>query len=138
MTQRRCARESALEVFYRLDIGSESTEKSLKEIEERTNFTLQGEKYFERLINETFINLDAIDKTIKQYLKHWSFSRLAGVDRAILRVACSELLFFPDIPPKVIINEALEIAKKYGSADSARFVNGVLDAIYKNRTAEKK
>jgi N utilization substance protein B len=138
MTQRRGARESALEVFYRFDIGSENTEKTIKEIEDRINFSPQGKMYFQRLVSETSKNLETIDKTIKQYLKHWSFARLAGVDRAILRIACCELLFFSDIPPKVIINEALEIAKKYGSEESARFVNGMLDAIYKNKAIEKK
>jgi len=138
MTQRRCARESALEVFYRFDMGNENTEKTIKEIEEKIKFTPQGQKFFQRLVNETLNNLDAIDKTIIQFLEHWSFARLAGVDRAILRVACCELLYFPDIPPKVIINEALEIAKKYGTAESSRFVNGILDAIYKHKDIKSK
>jgi N utilization substance protein B len=133
MTQRRCARESAVEVFYRLDIGSEDTAKTVEEISNKINFSEAGQIFFKRLVEETSQNLAEIDKTIKQHLKHWSFSRLSGVDRAILRVACCELLYFSDVPPKVIINEALEIAKKYGAAESARFVNGILDAIYKKK-----
>jgi N utilization substance protein B len=138
MTQRRCARESALEVFYRFDMGNENTEKTIKEIKEKIKFTPQGQKFFQCLVSETLNNLDVIDKTIIQFLEHWSFARLAGVDRAILRVACCELLYFPDIPPKVVINEALEIAKKYGAAESASFVNGILDAIYKHRNIKSK
>lgn len=131
MTERRHARESALEVLYRLDIGSESITKATKEILQQRKFSPQGVEFFQRLVDETFNNLQEIDKTIEVTLKHWSFSRLAGVDRAILRVACCELLYLADVPPKVVINEALEIAKKYSSGESARFVNGVLDAIYK-------
>jgi N utilization substance protein B len=133
MTQRRCARESALEVLYRFDIGNEAIDKSIVEILKKIKFSPQGEKFFLKLVEETNKNLNLIDETIKQTLEHWTFSRLSSVDRAILRVACCELLFFIDIPPKVVINEALEIAKKYGSAESARFVNGVLDAIYKKK-----
>ncbi len=138
MTQRRCVRESALEVLYRYDIGNENIEKTIEEIEEKIKFTPKGQKFFQRLVSETLNNLDIIDKTIIQFLEHWSFARLAGVDRAILRVACCELLYFPDIPPKVIINEALEIAKKYGAAESASFVNGILDAIYKHKDIKSK
>lgn len=94
-------------------------------------------KFFQRLVDITFSNLAEIDKTIGLTLKHWSFSRLTGVDRAILRIACCELLYLTDIPPKVVINEALEIAKKYGTAESSRFVNGVLDAIYKAKRDKK-
>jgi len=133
MTQRRSARESALEVLYRFDIGSDDITKTTAEVIRKRKFSPLGKIFFERLINETIKNLPTIDKTIKQTLKHWSLARLTAVDRAIIRVACCELLYFPDTPPKVIINEALEIAKRYSTAESARFVNGVLDAIYKKK-----
>lgn len=132
MTQRRRARECALEVLYRLDIGNEDVNKTTDEIFSKRKFSAQGKKFFLELVDKTFNNLPTIDKTIKQTLKHWSLTRLSSVDRAILRVACSELLYFPDIPPNVVINEALEIAKRYSTAESSRFINGVLDAIYKS------
>ena len=133
MTQRRCARECALEVFYRLDIGNEPVEKTVSEILEKKKFSPQGRKFFLQLVEDTNKNLADIDKAIKLTLKHWTFSRLSSVDRAILRVASCELLYYADVPPKVVINEAIEITKKYSSADAAGFVNGVLDAVYKRK-----
>jgi N utilization substance protein B len=133
MTQRRCARECALEVFYRLNIGEEPVEKTIKEILAKTNFSAEGEKFFMQLVENTNKNLAEIDKAITITLKHWSFERLSSIDRAILRIATGELLYFTDVPPKVVINEALEIAKKFSGSESAHFINGVLDAIYKKK-----
>lgn len=132
MTQRRCARECALEVLYRFDIGNEDVNKTTNEIFSKRKFSAQGKKFFLELVDKTFNNLPTIDRIIKQTLKHWSLTRLSSVDRAILRVASCELIYFPDIPPNVVINEALEIAKRYSTAESSRFINGVLDAIYKS------
>jgi N utilization substance protein B len=137
MTQRRSARESALEVLYRFDLGSEDIKKSCAEVLRKRKFTPSGKDFFERLIETAITNLPTIDKIIKQTLTHWSLARLTGVDRAILRIACCELIYLPDIPPKVVINEALEIAKRYSTAESASFVNGVLDAIYQHKRENK-
>ncbi|MBS4016568.1 MAG: transcription antitermination factor NusB [Candidatus Latescibacteria bacterium] len=133
MTQRRCARECALEVLYRLDIGGEPVAKTVKEIIDKTNFTPEGRDFFKQLVESTNKHLLDIDNTIKMTLKHWSLERLSSVDRAILRVATGELLYATEVPPKVVINEALEIAKKFSGSESAHFINGVLDSIYKKR-----
>lgn len=137
MTQRRHARECAMEVLYRFDIGKEAATKTMSEILAGKKFSKQGAEFFRRLVDTTFSNLSEIDKTIERTLQHWSLARLAGIDRAIIRIACAELLYFTDIPPKVVINEALEIAKKFGAEDSPRFINGVLDAIYKKAANSK-
>jgi N utilization substance protein B len=71
------------------------------------------------------------DQLITQYAEHWDLDRMAVVDRNILRLAVHELLWQPDVPPKVAINEAIELAKKFGTADSSRFINGLLDRILK-------
>lgn len=133
MTQRRCARECALEVFYRLDIGNEPIDKTVGEVLAKTNFSPDGRIFFLQLVENTNKNLTDIDDAITKTLKHWSFSRLCSIDRAILRVAAYELLYSTDVPPKVVINEALEIAKKYSSGESVHFINGVLDSIYKKK-----
>lgn len=139
MTQRRRAREGAFEVLYRYDIGNEDIKKASNEVLTTHKFSPAVKEFFLKLVNETYRNLANIDKTIEANLQHWSLSRLVSVDRAILRIACAELLYFDDIPPKVTINEALEIAKKFGGEDSPRFINGVLDAIYKKtKKVEKK
>ncbi|MEO0091460.1 MAG: transcription antitermination factor NusB [candidate division WOR-3 bacterium] len=137
MTQRRRARESAVEVLYRYDIVNEPIEKTTEEIKNRKQFSPQGYGYFQNLVKTTIQNLSTIDEIIKKHLKRWSFSRLALIDRAILRVASGELIYFPEVPYKVVINEAIEIAKKYGTDDSARFINGILDAIYKHNIQKK-
>lgn len=137
MTQRRKARECAMEVLFRLDIGKEAVAKTVPEILAQRKFSKQGADFFQRLVNTTVNNLQEIDKAIGQTLEHWSLSRLAGIDRAIMRIAVCELLYLTDVPPKVVINEAVEIAKKFGAEDSPRFINGVLDAIYKRAANNK-
>ncbi len=83
------------------------------------------------LIEGVIKNLKEIDSLVKKYVKNWEIERIAYIDRNILRIACFELIYLEDIPPKVSINEAIELAKRYGDIDSPRFVNGILDKIYK-------
>lgn len=78
------------------------------------------------------------DHEIVKKLKNWEFSRVAVIDKVILRMAMVELLYFEDIPPQVSINEAIELAKKYSTARSDKFINGLLDAIYKQLNEENK
>ena len=73
--------------------------------------------------------MDKIDELLAQYAEHWDLERMSVVDRNILRMAAYELLWQPEVPPKAAINEALEIAKKFGTTESSRFINGVLDAV---------
>lgn len=87
---------------------------------------------FARLIaGGTIENLPRVDEQIKAQLEHWDFSRLNKVDQALLRISVYSLLFQKDIPPSVTIDEAIDIAKEYGTDDSYRFINGVLDAVRK-------
>lgn len=83
------------------------------------------------IVTGTVAHLEEIDARIKKATEHWDFGRLAAVDRGILRTAAYELLFRKDIPPAVAINEALEIAKKFSTEESASFINGILDKISK-------
>ena len=84
------------------------------------------------IIAGTLENLADIDKTIKKHLEHWEFSRLLKVDLANLRISVYCILYQKDIPPSVTIDEAIDIAKEFGNNDSYRFINGVLDSIYKS------
>lgn len=88
------------------------------------------------IVTETLKNLDKIDTLIIKAAQHWSLERMAVIDRNILRAATYELSFREDIPPSVAINEAIEIAKKYSTEDSASFINGILDRIA-NETGKK-
>lgn len=86
-----------------------------------------------KLISDIWDNLSFIDEKISEYATNWQLSRMAIVDRNILRLGTYELLYRSDIPPKVAINEAVELAKKYGDLESGKFVNGVLDKINKTK-----
>ncbi len=133
MGARRRARERAMQMLYQMDVSSESPEHVLKyywkmhppKSEEVRNYTLF-------LFDGTVKNLKLIDELIVKYSKNWKLSRMPIVDRNILRLAVFELLFEEDVPPSVAINEALEIARRFSNEDSTQFINGVLDAIYKN------
>ncbi len=129
MGHRRKARELALQMLFQYDLTGDEckTEEFLedKEIEEDVK------EFAIRLKDKVIAHLSDIDAIIKKKTKGWTLKRMAVVDRNVLRFAICEMLYFPDIPPKVTINEAIEIAKKYGSEDSGQFVNGILDSIYK-------
>ena len=129
MGSRRKSREKALQVLFQLDFQNVDIEAALKEF---WNGHPTGDKvrdFTEILVRGTFANRENIDRMISSTVENWSIERLAAVDRAILRFATYELMYMPDVPPKVTINEALEIAKTYGTEESCRFINGVLDKI---------
>lgn len=91
--------------------------------------------YVRRLLALMDEHLDAIDETLGEYLDNWSLDRLSRIDRAVLRIGAIELLWADDVPPKVAIQEAIRLAESYGGNESPRFVNGVLDALYKGRAS---
>ncbi len=139
MRRRTKARELALQLLYQADI----TKVSAKELMEDF-FSMPVNSYEDaaikdfatQLINSICDNLSVLDSKIAGYATNWQLDRMAIVDRNILRLASFELLFRDDIPPKVAINEAVELAKKYGDLDSGKFVNGVLDKINKTKNSD--
>jgi len=131
MTQRRLAREAALETLYRLELVSDEPDDVIEEILNRRNPSEEAENYLRRVTQTVINNGEEIDRALKRHIKHWRLDRLRMLDRAILRIACAEILYFDDVPWKVSINEAVDIAKKFGDDDSGRFVNGVLDGVCK-------
>jgi N utilization substance protein B len=132
LTNRRQARECALEVLYRLDLVGDEPEHTIAEILLRKNPSDEAETYLRRLVDSVLGDQQEIDAVLRKHLSRWRLERLTMLDRAILRLAAAELLFFDDVPPKVSINEAVEIAKKYGDDDAGKFVNGVLDSIFQD------
>lgn len=129
---RRRAREYALQILFQLELtDSKLSEEMLKEFWEG-NVEKKGVRDFTlTIVKETLANLDAIDETIIKAAENWSLERMAVIDRNILRAATYELTCRSDIPASVAINEAIEIAKKYSTIDSASFINGILDRIAK-------
>ncbi len=94
---------------------------------------LQSNVFARLLVQGTVKNVESIDEAIKKRLQHWDITRIARVDLAILRMSVYCLLYQPDLPASVVINEAVDIAKNFGSEQSFRFINGVLDAVAKGR-----
>jgi|UniRef100_A0A7V3PTG7 N utilization substance protein B len=133
MTQRRLARESAVEVLYRFELVGDEPEHTIQEIIMRRNPSEEAETYLRRLITTVENNQPEIDACLRRHLKRWRLERLTYIDRAILRIGCAEILYFNDVPPKAAINEAVEIAKKFGDDQAGKFVNGVLDGVFKEK-----
>jgi N utilization substance protein B len=128
---RRNARIIALQALYQVDISDTSPEEIvsfgwLDKTYEESTLDFAG-----RLVRGTCEHLASIDEIIVTQLEHWDLNRLSYVDRAILRFSTFSLLYQDDIPDTVVINEAIDIAKQFGTDDSYRFVNGVLDGIRK-------
>lgn len=135
---RRRARELAVAALYRLDLVNDPVEDCVADVRRKRSYPKEVRDYACKLISETALNLAAVDHQIRRSLKGWEFSRVSAVERAVLRMATWELLYSPDVPPKVSINEAIEIAKRYGTEGSAKFVNAVLDAIYQREKDESR
>jgi N utilization substance protein B len=129
--KRRRAREYALQILFQLELaGTELNNDLLKEFWKDINHEPDDVKEFTHsIVRETLANLDKIDEIIKKAAQNWSLERMAVIDRNILRAATYELSFREDIPASVTINEALEIAKKFSTEESASFINGILDRI---------
>jgi len=132
MRKRTKAREFALQVLYQLDITHDDCVAALInfwESREEENLENDLKEFTEMLVKGVGENLNTIDAKIAQFAANWELARMAVVDRNILRLSCFELLFRDDIPPKVSINEAVELAKKYSGQEAGKFVNAILDKI---------
>lgn len=132
MRKRTRAREFSLQILYQVDITHDKCDDSLANFwqahsEENINEDIKN--FASELVKGATDNLDVIDKKIAQYATNWQLERMAVVDRNIMRLSCFELLFREDIPPKVSINEAVELAKKYSGLEAGKFVNAILDKI---------
>ena len=136
MRKRTKAREYALQILYAVDITNDDPGDCVRRFWEG-NEESSGEvkKFAAGLVLGVSDNKKDIDKMIAKYATNWKLDRMAVIDRNVLRFAAYELLYAKDIPPKVSINEAIDIAKKFGGPDSGKFVNGVLDKI--NKTERK-
>jgi N utilization substance protein B len=133
---RRKAREYVLQALYASELSQDPREKVLRDIIERYDADVDTAAFVRNLYWETVRHEPWVDQTITRHLENWDFDRVARLDRLILRMAISELYFIDDVPPKVSIAEAIEIAREYSTEESPNFVNGILDAVYKEMTRE--
>lgn len=127
------ARAWALQVLYRWESagGGETIIQALARVLQSRRVAPRRIAYIELLLETLQDNLPHVDRALKHALENWRLDRLSVMDRSILRLAAAELLFLEEIPPKVSIQEGIHLAEAYGGKDSPRFVNGVLDALYK-------
>ena len=127
-SKRRIVREKVLQILYACELNIESLQPLLIEI--LSDISDESDKTFaNELIQKVLTNLNDLDARITQRVNNWEMNRIALIDKILLRMGICEILFFPDIPPKVSINESIEIAKDYSTAGSAKFINGILDAV---------
>jgi transcription antitermination protein NusB len=126
---RREGRELALQALYALDLNPMDTRESLRLMRENTRVAAAVRGFAEEIVAGVIANREALDARINEQSKNWTLSRMTRVDLNILRIAAYELFFRPDIPKNVTMNEAIEVAKKFGTEESPAFINGILDEI---------
>lgn len=129
MGSRREGREAAVQFLYQRDLNAGANAETITEFWELRPANKQVREFGLNLAQGVLEKQEAIDEKIRQVASNYDLHRIAAVDRNILRIAIYEMLFCPDVPPVVSINEAIEIAKRFGSEDSGRFVNGILDRV---------
>ena len=129
--KRSQARESALKTLYQMDITKDTPDQALKVFFRHHRVPISSQPFVSHLVQGTAQHLAQIDEMLSRHATNWALDRMAIVDRNILRLGVFELLFNEETPPKVVINEAVELAKRFGTTDSGKFVNGVLDSVHK-------
>lgn len=131
MGHRRKAREIALKALFEIDFNPQNTRGLFDRLQHETNVEPEVLQFLEQILTAYDQHRKEVDELIEKSSNNWRLTRMASVDRNILRLGVTEILFFDDVPKSVTINECLEIAKKFGTEESSSFVNGVLDQVEK-------
>lgn len=129
MSARRKARELTLKALYAYEISGSDAQQVSDDIISASQIKEEAKRFSHILFERVLHNVEKIDSLIRGSVKSWDFSRIALVEKNIIRIGVCELLFFSEIPRAVTINEAIELGKKYGEKDAKNFINGVLDHI---------
>lgn len=139
--KRRVAREIAVQSLYQIQMNETTPQEAVQiaiyeaEHDNETELNFSGNKidpaYITELVEGTYSNKVRIDEMLEEYLKGWAMDRLSRIDREVLRLAVYEMLYRDDVPAKVVVNEAIDLAKHYGTEESGKFVNGVLGKMIK-------
>ena len=136
MGSRRTSRELAIRTLFQIDVGGSKPADALAGVLNPDRYAGDTLDFARELVLGVAEYLAHIDQMIEKYARGWTLERMANVDRNILRVALFELLYLPDIPPSVTVAEAVELAKQYSTAESGRFVNGILGNLVRNLDSE--
>ncbi len=127
--RRRRVREKVLQALYAYELSGESSDHVIDCVIADLRKNAESFGFAKSFFLKVIESREELDRLIKKQVAHWEFNRLAVIDKLVLRMGICELLFFDDIPPKVTINEAIEIAREFSTEKSDKFVNGVLDAV---------
>lgn len=130
MGKRRRARELAIQVLFHMEFNPDNPDESFHRIYENFDSSESIRNFSKKLVLGVCKNKGNLDSIISRSSRNWRLERMPYADRCILRLGVFEIIFMKDIPPKVSINEAVELGKKYGAEDSGAFINGILDNIY--------
>ena len=136
MRRRTKAREYALQLLYQLDVTHGELPVTLHEFWAYHAVAQDVKEFATQLVEGTLAHAEQIDQLITTYASNWEIGRMAVVDRNVLRLGAYELLHLQDVPPKVCLNEAVELAKRFGNEESSKFVNGILDTIHKQHARQ--
>lgn len=138
MSSRRKSRELALQALYQMEMTGDRAEAAVYDLRQRCLGDEEAAEFSARLVLVVAEHRQEIDQLAGQAAQNWRLDRMAVVDRNLIRLGAAQLLYLRDqVPPKVAIDESIELAKRYGDQESGRFVNGVLDNIYKNLPPEE-
>ena len=137
MGHRRKAREVVLQSLYAQELTGDPIDGIVADQLSKATYDEEVSDYARRLALQVIEQQVELDRHIAERATNWDLARIALIDKLILRMGLCELIHFPDVPAKVCINESIELAKKFSSADARRFVNGILDAVYKDLSREK-
>lgn len=131
--KRRIGRILAVQSLYPMRINLTPPLEALGNLLKSKKYSKESVEFATRLVEEVSMHLDEVDDIIKKVILNWEWDRVCAMDKAVLGIAVTELLYFPLNPPKVVINEAIEIAKEYSTEKSDKFINGLLDRIAKEK-----
>ncbi|MCL0051889.1 transcription antitermination factor NusB [Peptococcaceae bacterium] len=129
---RRQSREAAMQVLFEIELGQINVDDALKHVVSEFDIKESAIEFMEDLVRGVLQHIDELDSIIKKFSDKWELERMSAVDRNIMRVALYEMLYRDEIPSAVSINEAVELAKKFGGEESWRFVNGILGSAVKH------
>jgi len=135
--KRRSGRQLALRTLFQIDVGRLSPAEAMALSLGEDKGTTEAVAFARELLEKTTAHQAEIDRVIGKYARGWTLERMANVDRNVLRLAICELFYLPDVPPSVAVDEAVELAKRYSTAESGRFVNGILGSLVRNLETER-
>ncbi|MBN1384160.1 MAG: transcription antitermination factor NusB [Elusimicrobia bacterium] len=133
MGSRRTSRECAMQILYTMDVCRMPKKEAEESFWQTKTYSNDVVSFANELVDGTSGNLNEIDNILMEIAENWELNRMAGVDKAILRIASYELIYTPKTPSNAVINEAIELAKSFSTDDSGKFVNGILDKVKKSQ-----